>query len=148
YFQSIARALPFMRGALTKLQARFEYLRALRYELRSLPHADRVQVCSAENREVLESFLPVLKGRGDEGFRAGIDTGLYEDRDNGGEPDTILFLGSFRHLPNQDALNWFVQKVMPIICERRPETRLIVIGSDPPPRHSLPESAGNIELIG
>lgn len=148
YFQSIARALPYMRGGLSVLQARFEYLRALRYELRELPHADRVQVCSADNRHVIESFLPALKGRIDDGFRAGIDTARYEYIESGRERETMLFLGSFRHLPNQDALNWFIQRVMPIISARRPQARLIVIGSDPPPRHSLPESAGNIELIG
>jgi GT2 family glycosyltransferase/glycosyltransferase involved in cell wall biosynthesis len=148
YFQSIARALPLMRGALGRVQARFEYLRALRFELRQLPHADRVQVCSADNREVLESYLPELKGRIDEGFRAGIDTRRYEYRAGGREPDTMLFLGSFRHLPNQEALSWFIQNVMPRIAAARPQAKLVVIGSDPPPRHSFPQSAGNIELIG
>jgi O-antigen biosynthesis protein len=148
YFQSIARGLPFMNGSFSRIQACFEYLRALRFEIRELPHADRIQVCSADNREVLESYLPELKGRIDDGFRAGIDASRYEFRTSGREPDTILFLGSFRHVPNREALNWFVQHVMPVITNRRPQARLIVIGSDPPPRHSLPESAGNIELIG
>lgn len=148
YFQSIARGLPFMISALTRIKARFEYLRALRFEIQQLPLADRVQVCSADNREVLESFLPELKGRIDDNFRAGIDTKRYDFRTEGREPDTLLFLGSFRHVPNQEALNWFIHRVMPRIAERRPQTRLAVIGSDPPPRHSLPETAGNIELIG
>ena len=59
----------------------------------------------------------------------------------------MLFLGSFRHLPNQEALHWFVQHVLPQIRAEEPRARLIVIGSDPPPRHSLPEAEA-IELIG
>jgi GT2 family glycosyltransferase/glycosyltransferase involved in cell wall biosynthesis len=147
YFQSIARRLPFMAGAKEKLQARWEYLRSLRYELRLLPKLDRIQVCSREQAVYLASFLPALKGRIDDEYRAGIDTSLYEFRPGGREPFTLLFLGSFRHAPNQEALNWFVQGVLPKVRAHEPRARLIVIGSDPPPRHSLPEDDG-IELKG
>lgn len=147
YFQSIARRLPFMAGAREKLQARWEYFRSLRYELRLLPKLDRVQVCSPEQAEYLASFLPELKGRIDDEYRAGIDTSLYKFRPSGREPFTLLFLGSFRHAPNQEALNWFVREVLPQVRAREPRARLIVIGSDPPPRHSLPEGEA-IELKG
>ena len=42
--------------------------------------------------------------------RAGIATSRYEFRPDGREPQTMLFLGSFRHLPNQEALDWFTRK--------------------------------------
>jgi O-antigen biosynthesis protein len=147
YFQSIARALPRMTGAAEKLKARWEYLRALRYELRLLPRLDRIQVCSRENGDYLASFLPALRARIDDGYRAGIDSSLYQFRAEGREPLTLLFLGSFRHLPNQEALTWFVSRVLPSVRAKEPWARLIVIGSDPPPRHSLPDDAA-IELIG
>ena len=147
YFQSIARRLPFMPSVTEKIQARWEYLRALRYELQTLPKADRIQVCSRENAEYIASFLPTLKGRIDEQYRAGIDTSLYHFRPGGREPFTLLFLGSFRHLPNQEALQWFVQKVFPRVRAAQPRARLIVIGSDPPPNHSLSNSEA-IDLIG
>jgi glycosyltransferase involved in cell wall biosynthesis len=88
-----------------------------------------------------------LRGRLDAEFRAGIDTADYEFRTEDREPYTLLFLGSFRHVPNMEALLWFVNEVLPLIQEREPRVRLIVIGSDPPPRHSLPENA-SIKLIG
>ncbi|HEY4364313.1 MAG TPA: glycosyltransferase [Bryobacteraceae bacterium] len=147
YFQSIARRLPFMTNAIEKAQARWEYLRALRYELRLLPKMDRVQVCTRDNAEYLESFLPELRGKIDSDNRAGIDTGAYDFRAEGREPFTLLFLGSFRHLPNTEALNWFVGNVWGRVLAKEPRARLVVIGSDPPPRHSLPEGDG-IELIG
>ena len=40
-----------------------------------------------------------------------------------------------------------MQNVLPRIRAKEPRARLVVIGSDPPPRHSLPE-ADAIELIG
>ncbi len=130
-----------------RTQARWEYLRALRCELRLLPKPDRIQVCSRENRDYLASFLPQLRDRIDDGFRAGVDTSLYDFRADGREPFTMLFLGSFRHLPNQEALHWFVHQIFPRVRSREPRARLIVIGSDPPPRHSLPEASA-IDLIG
>ncbi len=147
YFQSIARRLPYMKNLVERTQARWEYLRSLRYELRMLPKPNRIQVCSEDNGNYLASFLPQLHGRIDAGFRAGIDTSLYDFKPDGREPFTLLFLGSFRHLPNVEALEWFVRRVLPAVLAAEPRARLIVIGAEPPPRHSLPEAEA-IELIG
>ncbi len=147
YFQSIARRLPFMKKRVTKTKARWEYLRSLRYELEMLPKPDRIQVCSEDNGKYLASFLPELRERIDPGYRAGIDTSLYDFRADGREPFTLLFLGGFRHLPNEEALHWFVRQVLPLVRAKEPRVRLVVIGSDPPPRHSLPEAEA-IDLVG
>ncbi len=60
----------------------------------------------------------------------------------------MLFLGSFRHTPNQEALDWFARKVLPRVLERCPEARLVIVGAEAPPRHSLPDLPENIELRG
>jgi GT2 family glycosyltransferase/glycosyltransferase involved in cell wall biosynthesis len=149
YFQSIARRLPFIGNTIERIQARWEYLRSLRYELRMLPAPDRIQVCSRDNADYLGSFLPQLKGRIDADLRAGIAASDYAFHAGHREPFTMLFLGSFRHLPNQEALEWFVRKVLRRVREKEPRARLTVIGSDPPPRHSLPEAeADAIDLVG
>jgi glycosyltransferase involved in cell wall biosynthesis len=112
-----------------------------------LPRLDRIQVCSRENLEYLASFLPFIRGSFDTGLRAGIDTSRYDFRPCGREPDTLLFLGSFRHIPNRDALDWFTRHAFPRVLANHPQARLIVVGSDPPPRHSMPDLP-NIEMIG
>jgi O-antigen biosynthesis protein len=147
YFQSIARRLPHMSNALERMVSRWEYLRAIRYELKLLPKLDRVQVCSRDNADYLRSFLPELNGRLDDGYRAGIDTSVYDFRPSGREPFTLLFLGSFRHLPNVEALQWFLQDIFPRIRKEEPRARLVIVGSDPPPRHSLRDPEA-IEMIG
>ncbi|HYV63274.1 MAG TPA: glycosyltransferase, partial [Bryobacteraceae bacterium] len=147
YFQSIERRLPHMSSMLERTVSRWEYLRAIRYELKLLPRLDRVQVCSRDNAEYLRSFLPQLNGRLDDGYRAGIDTSGYEFRPSGREPFTLLFLGSFRHLPNVEALQWFLQEIFPRIRQDEPRARLVIVGSDPPPRHSLRDPEA-IEMIG
>jgi len=147
YFQSIARRLPFIASVVERIQARWEYLRALRWELRMLPVLDRIQVCSRDNADYLLSFLPQLEGRIDDGFRAGIDTWRYTYRTEGREPFTILFLGSFRHTPNLEALTWFVEEVLPLVVAEEPRARVMVVGSDPPKRSSF-RHAEAVELVG
>jgi GT2 family glycosyltransferase/glycosyltransferase involved in cell wall biosynthesis len=148
YFQSIGRALPFMRSPLDRVKARFEYLRALRYELNLLPRCDHVQVCTVENKRYLEGFLPQLAGRLDSGMRAGINVAQYPFPGGPRRPWTMLFLGSFRHIPNQIAMEWFTRFVLPLIVEKLPQAKLLVAGSDPPPRHAFPDVTGAIELLG
>jgi glycosyltransferase involved in cell wall biosynthesis len=148
YFQSIGRSLEFTPGLLARTIARLEYLRALRYELRMLRGADRIQVCTQENKDYLASFLPDLEPRLQPGLRAGIDTASYEFRTGGREPHTMLFLGSFRHTPNQVALDWFAAHVMPQILVDEPDARVLVVGSDPPPAHAYGDLAGHLDLLG
>jgi len=148
YFQSLARAKGARPGGGNGLKALAEYLRALRYELRALGQFDRVQVCTNANREYLLSFRPDLRPKLRAGLRAGIDAAGYGFRPCGREPLTMLFVGSFRHLPNAAALDWFLRRVMPLILERQPEARLAVAGSDPPPAHGLAGAPGHVELLG
>jgi len=147
YFQSIGRGLAKDGAWLKRPSAAYEYLRALRYELTLLPKMDRIQMCSQANEDYLVQFAPELKARMQTGLRAGIDTSRYVFRPEDREPDTLLFLGSFRHIPNREAIEWFTQRVWPRIVALRPETRLVIIGSDPPPRHSLPD-VGHVEMLG
>jgi GT2 family glycosyltransferase len=148
YFQSIVRGLGHWPGMMDEVKARIEYLRALRYELGAVRNFDQVQVCTPANRSYLLSFLPRLAPRLRDGLRAGIDTARYEFRPCGREPLTMLFVGSFRHDPNRVAVDWFVNSVLPLILARRPQARLIVAGSDPPPPHVYGGYSGALEMLG
>ncbi len=140
YFQSVVRNLSGVKAA-------YEYLRALRYELRVLPAFDRIQMCSRENRKYLLGFVPSLANRMETGVRAAIDVPRYTFRTTGREPGTILFVGSFRHPPNQAALHWFTRHVLPRVREKRSDARLIVVGSDPPAQHAFPDNEA-VEMRG
>jgi len=147
HFQSVARSIPHLLGWTAKLQAAWEYLRALYYETRVLGRLDQIQVCTEVNREFLVSYVPSLAPKIRAGLRAGIDVASYSFRDGGREPFTMLFVGSFRHLPNQAALRWFTGEVLPAVRAAEPSARLIIAGSDPPPPHAFPSLEG-IELLG
>ena len=44
----------------------------------------------------------------------------------------LLFVGAFGHLPNNDAVMWFHDEVLPEILKEIPEIKTIVLGSNPP----------------
>jgi GT2 family glycosyltransferase len=125
-FQSMGRRIvsgTFSPGAL------LAYTQLLRYELRSFRRFARIQVCSRENEQYLLSFLPELAGRIDYNLRAVIDARQYPFAATGRAPNTLLFAGSFNHLPNVQGLTWFIEQVFPQVLARNPAVRLIVAGS-------------------
>ncbi len=46
---------------------------------------------------------------------------------------TILFVGGFAHQPNQHAVRWFIEHVLPKVHARMPGAKLAIVGSNPPP---------------
>ena len=59
--------------------------------------------------------------------------------DSFGQPRTapprgeILFVAGFGHAPNEDAVCWFVQAILPLILACVPDASLAVVGSNPTP---------------
>jgi glycosyltransferase involved in cell wall biosynthesis len=45
----------------------------------------------------------------------------------------FLFIGSFQHTPNTDAVLFFLQKIYPIVSERLADAKFYIIGDKPPP---------------
>ena len=147
YFQSVGRSLKGVPQTSLKLQHAFEYLRALRFERRALRGFDGIQVCTEANRAYLESFAwsaPPIEA----GYRAGIDVARYAFHADGREPNTLLFVGNFKHPPNQAALAWFVEKAFPRVRECRPETRLIAVGAQAPLGFRETVEGPGVEFLG
>ncbi len=45
---------------------------------------------------------------------------------------TVLFAGTFTHLPNREAALWLAREIMPAVWRRAPAARLRIVGSAPP----------------
>ncbi|MGH3777936.1 MAG: glycosyltransferase [Pseudonocardiaceae bacterium] len=59
----------------------------------------------------------------------------------------LLFVGSFDHLPNRDAVAWMVRDVLPLVHLQHPGTVLHVVGSNPSP-DVLELAADTVEVHG
>ena len=125
-----------------------EYLRMRLYEPRMLKRVTRVQVCSRENARFIGHLVPKLNGRIDSNVRASIDVRSYDYPGEARQPDSLLFIGSFRHSPNVDALKWFIRHVMPLVLKERPNAILHVVGSDAPTGSPEWSSHPGVRLLG
>lgn len=45
----------------------------------------------------------------------------------------IMFLGSFVHPPNVDAVEFFLDEIFPVVKKELPEVKFYIVGSNPPP---------------
>jgi glycosyltransferase involved in cell wall biosynthesis len=61
-------------------------------------------------------------------------------------PGTILFAGTFTHMPNRDAARWLAREIMPALRARIPDARLRIVGSAPP-REVLDLRGPGVEVI-
>lgn len=59
----------------------------------------------------------------------------------------LVFVGSFIHEPNVDAMRHFCSNVLPLIAEAVPEVSLRIIGNAPPPEIAQLAS-GRVEVLG
>jgi O-antigen biosynthesis protein len=148
HFESVWSLAKNASSPFRRTQYFYEYLRCFRYELTVLPKFRRIQACSNENAEALTRYIPGLEKRIDTDLRAGIQSAKFDFAPAGREPDTMLFAGSFRHEPNAQAIRWFVSEVLPRVTAMRPEAKLVIVGSDPPPSMAFLSKHPSIRFTG
>ena len=57
---------------------------------------------------------------------------IYPPTNSFSERKNIMFLGGFDHLPNVDAVKFFVQEIFPGIKREIPDIKFYIVGSNPP----------------
>jgi polysaccharide biosynthesis protein PslH len=101
------------------------------FEAATCPRFDGVVAVSREDREQMEREYGV-KNVYD--VPTGVDTGFF--RPSGSverDPHNLVFTGSMDWLPNEDAIRYFTEQIMPRIKQSIPAVTLTVVGRDPYP---------------
>lgn len=96
-------------------------------EIWAIDRSDGTIAVSEHDREVIQSKVP--------GSIVHVVSNIHEAKPMERpflKRDGILFIGSFAHTPNVDAVLWFVSDVLPVIHEWVPDLRFHVIGLNPP----------------
>ena len=108
-----------------ELRKRAEITRAQEHKL--MRECDVTLVVSPVEQELLARELPQT--------RVEILSNVHEVfgcRRSFGERRDLVFVGSFQHPPNTDAVLWFARDVLPSVRARLPDVRLHVIGKPVP----------------
>ena len=89
--------------------------------------ADQVWVTSTHEADVLFAEDPTLRVEVVPTIhRRTSARASFDDRRD------LLFVGGFRHPPNEDAVRYFARDILPLIRLQQPDARFIVVGPDPP----------------
>jgi glycosyltransferase involved in cell wall biosynthesis len=111
-----------------------------RVEFACLQTFDSVAVCSENDREYLGSSNVVVISNG-ASIQSAADTVAEVD-------GRILFVGFLAYEPNDDALCYFIQDILPLILQEIPHAHLQVVGRSPSLRlQSLAKRTG-VALLG
>ncbi|HYG76844.1 MAG TPA: glycosyltransferase [Planctomycetota bacterium] len=124
--QLAARANSFFERLYLNLQAR----RMRRYEKRMCRRAHTVIAVSDVDSRAFETHYGA---RNCEVVPTGVDTNFFLPSSSLRRLNNLVFTGSMDWLANQDAMQYFVRDIFPLIRQEIPNVMLSIVGRNPPP---------------
>lgn len=122
-----------------------EWVRALRWEVVMGRQYNRIVTLSSRDREILKGLLPGMEiSAGKTGTSLKQFYSPYQRIDT----PSLLYIGSFIHYPNVEAILYFKERIWPLIKKRIPDATLTIVGSHPTPEVRALEADNSIEVTG
>jgi len=106
-----------------------QWLSVIKVETLDAGRADAQIVVTPKDGAFLSSFVP---GKTYYVLNHGINMDEFNLPETTPEPHTLVFIGNFKHPPNQDAVHFFMSKVWPRILAQIPDARFLIVGANPP----------------
>jgi glycosyltransferase involved in cell wall biosynthesis len=104
-----------------------EYRKLRRWELYVCSRVTCVLVCSEVDRSILSAALPNVPAVVVPNV---IDVASYQPRDDD-DGQTVLFFGAMDYHANEDAVEFFISRILPEVRRTNPGTRFVVAGRNP-----------------
>lgn len=124
---------------LKKFYVKLQWKRMIDYERKFCQSVDWIVAVSKHDAETMQSAYDV---HSISHVGTGVDVDYFsQDRDGISNRPEIVFTGSMDWLPNDDAVRWFLSKVLPRIQERLPEASFSIVGRNP--SRSLVDHSGS-----
>ena len=140
------RHMQVSRNLLWKLVCWGEYQKMLRHEETCLNKSQHVLTVSETDRNFFERFV-------DRSKMTIIGTGVDPDyfRPSQGEEtlNSLVFTGAMDWMPNEDAILYFLDSILPLIRKEIADVKLTVVGRRPSDKlQSIAEKIGGIRVTG
>jgi len=103
---------------------------------------------SEDDKQFISSIAPSVKNI--DVVANGVDVDWFNKTNKNLPSDpTILFVGTFKWLPNSEAVDFLVNEVWPLIKTKMPSAKLLIVGNSPTPKAlSYQQKDRSITVIG
>jgi len=95
-------------------------------EIKGFSNCDLVITCSEADKKEILLNLPNLAV---ELIPNGVDTGYFIPESRPTEHPSLLFTGNMGYKPNQDAVDYFIEKILPYVTKANPFCTFIIAGT-------------------
>jgi glycosyltransferase involved in cell wall biosynthesis len=112
----------------------FQWKKVFYYEKNACKSFDSVIAVSEEDKKILSKLYGV---KNVESIPTGVDVDYFTPQHNyniSPVNSSLVFCGSMDWLPNEDAMLFFIQDILPKVKEEIPNTNLTIVGRNPSPR--------------
>ena len=106
-----------------------QYEKVLRFENRIFGWLDGLITVSPLELEVVRKSHPKLRATLVDN---GVDTEFFCPSDRVIDDKLISFTGSMDWRPNQDAIDYFIHSILPLVRKQEPDVKTLIIGRQPP----------------
>ena len=116
---------------LKKAYLKGQWEKSVAYEKAACHRFDYVAAVSEDDAETMRREYGVTKVSA---VPTGVDTEFF--RPSGlhtAEPNSLVFTGSMDWLPNEDAIRYFTEEILPLVRQQLPDIKLTVVGRNPFP---------------
>lgn len=95
--------------------------------------AKQFDLCTCTTKAELDTLNSYQTGVDTDWFPNGVDHNFFAPDPEQPEydPDTISFIGRMDYYPNQECMIRFCQEILPQLQNKKPSTKLIIIGANP-----------------
>lgn len=121
------------KSPVNRLLTRFELERTRWYEGRVISQFDGVLVTSSMDKKAFHDLIPAGKKSSPiTVLPNGVDLDYYRPAESSArQPDTLIITGKMSYHANVTMVLNFTEKVLPLIWQKCPKVKLIVVGKDP-----------------
>jgi len=93
--------------------------------------ARQFDLCTTTTRGEWETLEGLRTARATDWFPNGVDDRYFVPGASPHDPNTIAFVGRMDYFPNQEAMLRFCRDILPLLQQRRPQLRLLIVGAEP-----------------
>jgi glycosyltransferase involved in cell wall biosynthesis len=122
-----------------------EWRKMRRYEADACARAGLTVAVSEADRALLTACAP---GADIRAIPTGVDTSYFHPNGAAETPATLVFTGSMDWYPNEDAILYFLEAILPQVRREVPGVALAVVGRDPTDRLRAAGAAAGIRVTG